>query len=95
MHKTLKLRVIAIALLLLTLAAVARADSDTLIVQGAITSGGGALSAGGYSLAGAIGQPLAGTLQAGEYRLTSGTVPPGLVPQPAPDAQVYLPLVRH
>lgn len=94
MNNILNLRALAIALLLLALAGVVRADGDTLTLGiAAPVSGGGALSGGEYALVGAMGQPVAGTLQAGEYSLASGTLPPDIVAQPVPNPRVYLPLI--
>jgi hypothetical protein len=96
MNKILNLRALGVALLLLALAGVVRADGDSLALDlAAPVSGGGVLSGGDYALVGAIGQPVAGALQAGEYSLASGTVPPDIVAQPALNGSVYLPLVQR
>jgi len=87
-------RVIAVVLLLLALAGTASADTGLLRLHSAFTDGGGALSAGDYSLVGAIGQPAAGTLQAGELRLTSGVITAGAAPEETYE-YLYLPLVRR
>jgi hypothetical protein len=80
------------ALLLLALAVAVRADSPPPALRSAITGGGGALAAEGYRLIGAIGQPVAGTLQAGGYRLTVGVITGSA---DVAVGQVYLPLVRR
>jgi hypothetical protein len=64
---------LATTLLLLALATVVRADSPPPVLRSALTGGGGTLAASGYTLTGAIGQPLAGPVATqGQYALTSG-----------------------
>ena len=58
-----------------------------------VDGGGGALSAGDYTLAGTVGQPDAGpTLSNGVYSLTGGFWPGVTALERYP---VYLPLVVH
>lgn len=92
MHKTLNLRALAVALLLLAFASLAQADSVPTTLRSVATNGGGALSAGDYALVGAIGQPLAGTLQAGDEQLTSGI---GVGWVESRDARVYVPMINR
>jgi hypothetical protein len=90
------IRAFGVALLLLALAGVVRADGDSLALDSAApVSGGGALGGGDYTLVGALGQPVAGALEAGEYTLASGVVPAGAGAPSAPNVSVYLPLVQH
>jgi hypothetical protein len=61
------------ALLFLALGTLVRADSPPVALRSALTGGGGTLSAGGYRLTGALGQPLAGpVVTQGQYAFTSG-----------------------
>lgn len=82
---------LASTLLLLALASVVRADSPPVALRSALTAGGGSLSASGYTLTGAIGQPLAGPVgQANGYALTSG-----LFGGAAGGSRVYVSVVRR
>lgn len=80
------------ALLLLALASAVQAASPPPPLRSAFTAGGGTLSASGYQLMGAVGQPLAGPVgQAGGYTLSSG-----LIAGPVSGGnRVYLPMVRR
>jgi hypothetical protein len=90
------IRATGAALLLLALAGAVRADNSPLALHSAMAGGGGALSAGGLTLVGAIGQPAAGALQAGAYRLNSGVIVAGAAQNAEPNnARLFLPLLRQ
>ena len=91
MMRNRSIAVLAITLLL-ALATIVRADSPPPALRSALTGGGGTLSASGYALTGAIGQPLAGPIASqGQYGLTSGLFGGSA----AASSHVYVSMVRR
>lgn len=79
-------------LLLLATVILAAGDGPRSITRWVIGSGGGQVVGGDCTLASTIGQPVAGVVVAGNYRLTSGfwSGPPA-----AAVARLYLPLLMR
>lgn len=80
----------ATGLLLLATVVLAAADGAPSITRWVIGGGGGQAESGDYALAGTLGQPVAGLVTVGNYRLSSGfwSGPPA-----AAAARLYLPLL--
>jgi hypothetical protein len=76
----------------LLLAGGALADNGYELSWHTVDGGGGTSSGGGYTLSGTAGQPDAGLLMGGEYRLGGGFWGGGAVVL-APGLEYYLPLV--
>jgi hypothetical protein len=81
--------VAAAALSLLIAGVLTAAGGDLTLPRHAIVSGGGSLSVGNYSLQGAIGQPVAGTIRSPGTALCAGFWCPARIQA----YTTYLPLV--
>ena len=81
--------------LLLAVSLVPLAQGEYQLSWWTVDGGGETFSTGGgYSLGGTIGQPDAGVLSAGEYRLGGGFWCGGASTKP-PEHRIYLPLVAR
>lgn len=82
------LAALAVGGLLLAIAVLAQSGGTYDAAWGSIDGGGGTAAGGNYRVSGVIGQPEAGALAGGDFRLDGGVMgalyPPPVIPTPTP-----------